>query len=131
MKNIQAQEYTNNRKRLLAKIKRGGNSITDYIQWERFVMEGDEFIDFYEIVELLADFGEDVVVLYDHHIRLAAATAIQLPARNCIIKMRAEKSFLDTEIVFGEMVVVWYTDEVSDTILGNFVDESAVLRWLA
>lgn len=125
------QEYYSSRKRLLAKIKRGGNSITDYLHWERFVMEGEEFIDFYEIIELLADFGEEVVVLYDHHIRLAAATAIQLPARNCIIKMRAEKSFLDTEIVFGEMVVVWYTDEVSDTILGNFVDESAVLRWLA
>ena len=129
--NYKNQDYFENRSRLFNKIKRGGNSITDYLQWERFVMENEEFEDFYELLEILADFGEDVVVLYDHHIRLAAATAIQLPAHNCIIKLRAEKSFLDPEIVFGEMVVVWYTDDVSDTILGNFIDESAVLRWLA
>ena len=131
MKNIQAQDYVSNRKRLLSKIRKGGDSITDYIQWERFVMEGDDFVDLYEIIELLADFGEEVIVMYDHNIRLAAATALQLPARNCIIKLRAEKSFLDPEIVFGEMIVLWYSDNASDAIVGNFVDESAVLRWLA
>lgn len=128
---MNGQEYMENRSRLFEKIRRGGNSLTDCVQWERFIMEGDDFVDFYEILGIIAAYGEDVIVMYDHHIRLAAATAIIIPARNCIIKMRAERSLIASDIVFGEMNIVWYHDEYRDAAIGSFVDESAVLRWLA
>ena len=128
---MNGQEYMENRSRLFEKIRRGGNSLTDCVQWERFIMEGDDFLDFYEILGIIAAYGEEVIVMYDHHIRLAAATAILIPARNCIIKMRAERSLIASDIVFGEMNIVWYHDEYRDAAIGSFVDESAVLRWLA
>lgn len=129
---MNGQEYNmENRTRLFEKIRRGGNSLTDCVQWERFIMEGEDFVDFYEILSILASYGEEVIVMYDHHIKLAAATAIIIPTRNCIIKMRAETNLIASDIVFGEMNVIWYHDEYREAVLNSFVDESAVLRWLA
>ena len=125
------QEYAENRSRLMEKIRRGGNSISPLFQWERFYMEGDDFVDFYEVLSFLGLFGEDVVVLYDHHIRLAGATCIMLPAFNVIIKIKNKKAFFEKDIVFGEMNILFYHDDLSGEVLENFIGEDEVLRWLA
>ena len=125
------QDYAENRSRLMEKIRRGGNNISPLFQWERFYMEGEDPVDFYEVLSFLGLFGEDVVVLYDHHIRLAGATCIMLPAFNVLIKMKAEKAFFENSIVFGEMNVLFYHDGISGEVLENFIGEQEVLRWLA